>query len=277
MNVLAPSQLLWTLGASYDSNKREGAFTDQDGRWNAKLGLQWQISEAIRLRGAVFDTLKAALFTQQTIEPTNVAGFNQFYDDLNGTRASNQAIGFDVELTSSAHFSAEYQNRDLEVPLSVVGLGTVLTAQEREQLASLSFTQTFGTNWALNMQWGSARFESDGLISPFSLLQTQTVPIALRYFTPFGLRMDARATQVRQEVDNSIFASPGTESSEFTLYDLFLTYRLPRRYGTIGLEGRNLSNESFFYMDLNTRNPTVNNPLYVPERQVFLRLSLQLR
>ncbi|HKQ24245.1 MAG TPA: FecR domain-containing protein [Burkholderiales bacterium] len=277
LNIWAPSRLLWTLGASYDSNKREGAFTDQDGRWNAKLGLQWQVSEAIRLRGAVFDTLKSALFTQQTIEPTNVAGFNQFYDDLNGTRASNQAIGFDVELKSSTHISGEYQNRDLEVPLSVVGLGTVLTAQEREQLASLSLTQTFGTNWAVKVQWNSARFESDGLISLFTLLETQTVPISLRYFTPFGLKVEARATQVRQTVDNSVFASPGTQLSEFVLYDLLLTCRLPRRYGTISLEGRNLTNESFFYMDLNTRNPTISSPAFVPETQVFLRLNLQLQ
>ena len=276
VNVAAPSRLLWTAGAAYDSNEREGAFTDNYSRWNAKLGLQYHVTDRVLLRGAVFDTLKTALFVQQTIEPTNIAGFNQFFDDLNGTHARNRALGVDAALTSSTHLTVEYHKRDLDIPLSVIGTGMVFIQHEQEQLARSSLTQSVGRRWALSTQLNFARIETDGAISPFTLLRTQSVPVALRHFTPFGLTVEGRATRVRQEVENSVFVGPGIELSRFTVYDLSLAYRLHRRYGTISLEGRNLTGERFSYMDLNVRNPTINNPMFVPERQVFLRVSFQL-
>jgi len=275
LNVVALSQLLWTFGVAYDSNRREGAFSDDNARWNGKLGLQWRLTDRILLRGAAFDTLKTALFVQQTIEPTNIAGFNQFFDDLNGTHASNQALGVDVQLTPSTYFAAEYHQRDLEIPLSSIGTGMVFIQHEDEQLARSSLTQSLADRWTLSLEWNLTRITTDGTVSPFTLLETHAAPLAVRYFAPFGLRAEARATRVRQKVENSVFTGPGTELSRFMLYDLSLAYRLPRRYGTISLEGRNLTDEEFFYMDLNVRNPTINNPLFVPERQVFLRLTVQ--
>ena len=273
-NLNAPSPLLWTVGMAYDSSKREGAFTEEIDHWNGKLGVQWRLSDQIVLRGAIFETTKTALFVQQTLEPTNVAGFNQFFDDLNGTQAKNQALGLDVSLTPSTHVAATYHTRDLDIPLSVINTGVVLEQHEEEKFASLSFAQSLAKRWTFVAEWNLERIETDGAISPFTLLETQAVPVALRYFAPFGLKVEVRATAVRQEVENLVF--PGTDSpSDFTLYDAFLSYRLPMRHGTISLEGRNLTNEDFFYVDLNTRSPEINSPRFIPERQVFLRLSLQ--
>ena len=50
-----------------------------------KLGISWRLLEGTTLRGAVFRTLKRTLLTDQTLEPTQVAGFNQFYDDPDAT------------------------------------------------------------------------------------------------------------------------------------------------------------------------------------------------
>ena len=51
-----------------------------------KVGLQWNITDNLRLRLAWFENVKSALAANQTLEPTQVAGFNQLFDDINGTR-----------------------------------------------------------------------------------------------------------------------------------------------------------------------------------------------
>ena len=52
---------------------------------NPKFGVQWNITDDLVLRGAVFRTVKPALVNNQTLEPTQVAGFNQLFDDPNGS------------------------------------------------------------------------------------------------------------------------------------------------------------------------------------------------
>ena len=44
---------------------------------------------------------------QQTIEPTMVAGFNQLFDDLNGTKADQAGAGLDFRLTSDVAVGVE--------------------------------------------------------------------------------------------------------------------------------------------------------------------------
>ncbi len=44
------------------------------------------------------ETGKQALLGNRSIEPTEVAGFNQFFDDLPGTEARRYGAGLDVRL-----------------------------------------------------------------------------------------------------------------------------------------------------------------------------------
>ena len=58
--------------------------SDRD-QFNPKFGIIWNPVPDTTLRGAVFRALKRTLITDQTLEPTQVAGFNQFFDDANAT------------------------------------------------------------------------------------------------------------------------------------------------------------------------------------------------
>jgi tetratricopeptide (TPR) repeat protein len=80
-----PERAIWTAGLSYDSYEERGQ--DLVDQFSPKLGLQWNIVDQLRLRLAYIETVKRALIADQTIEPTQIAGFNQFFDDLNGTKA----------------------------------------------------------------------------------------------------------------------------------------------------------------------------------------------
>ena len=103
-----------TFGFTYDSYK-EAAFNLN--KINPKLGLQWDITEGLRLRAAWFETVKSALIANQTIEPTQVAGFNQLFDDINGTRAQRMGLGLDTYLSKKVYSGIEISARDLKVPI----------------------------------------------------------------------------------------------------------------------------------------------------------------
>ena len=55
----------------------------------------WHPSSATTVRAAVFSVLSVTNYANQTIEPTQVAGFNQFYDDLIGSTSWRYGLGLD--------------------------------------------------------------------------------------------------------------------------------------------------------------------------------------
>ena len=68
------------------------------------------------MRAAAFRVLKRTLITQQTLEPTQVAGFNQFFDDFNLTEAWRYGGAIDQKFTKDLFGGVEFSKRDLKVP-----------------------------------------------------------------------------------------------------------------------------------------------------------------
>ena len=109
-----------TLGVSYDNFKSEDptttTLTDQTAPLNLfggdsvsstpasltknllnpKIGVTWNPLPGTTVRAASFRVLKRPLISNQTLEPTQVAGFNQFYDDIEATE-SRQRFGIAVD------------------------------------------------------------------------------------------------------------------------------------------------------------------------------------
>ena len=79
-NLNFPEPVIWTLGLSYDNFKR----ADHRRKGQSKVGAQWNITNDLVLRGAFTQFVKPPLANNQTLEPTQVAGFNQLFDDTNG-------------------------------------------------------------------------------------------------------------------------------------------------------------------------------------------------
>jgi hypothetical protein len=81
--VDGPAQTIWTVGLGYD---REGLEQDSVDGLTPKLGVEWAARPWLRLRGAAFRAIKRSIVVDQTLEPTEVAGFPQFHDDDNATK-----------------------------------------------------------------------------------------------------------------------------------------------------------------------------------------------
>jgi len=110
-----PQQVTWTLGGSLDLYEEE-AFRFKFDQFNPKAGVTWNITPNTTLRAAVFRTLKRGLLTDQTLEPTQIAGFNQLFDDPAGTKAWRYGIGLDQKFTDRMFGGFEVSRRHLDYP-----------------------------------------------------------------------------------------------------------------------------------------------------------------
>ena len=98
--------LTFTIGASYDDVDSE--FLDENkNQFNPKFGVVWNPLPSTTVRAAAFRTVKRTLITQQTLEPTQVAGFNQFYDDDELTEAWRYGGAIDQQFSSDIYGGLE--------------------------------------------------------------------------------------------------------------------------------------------------------------------------
>ena len=69
-----PVDITWVVGAS-------GDFLQGRNQFNPKFGLIWSSFASTRVRAAAFRVLKRTLISSMTLGPTQVGGFNQFFDE----------------------------------------------------------------------------------------------------------------------------------------------------------------------------------------------------
>ncbi len=108
-----PERAIFTIGMGLNHSDETG---DKETEPTPKLGVEYRATDRLTLRAAAFRTVKSNIIAQQTIEPTTVAGFNQVFDDFNGTKADQAGIGADYRLTQDVTIGAEGVYRDLSLP-----------------------------------------------------------------------------------------------------------------------------------------------------------------
>ena len=267
-NISYPRNLTWTLGLGYDSVELEG---DDDDRYSPKLGAQWDISTATRLRLAYFEAVKRSLVVQQSIEPTQVAGFNQFYDEANGSRSDNYGAAIDARFSAALYSGVEYIHRDIDVQEVDVGTATRNYQKREEDTYRAYVNWALTDSWALTAEYRLEKIDNGSESGPRQL-DTATVPVGLNFFHPNGIFTRVGVSYVDQEIRQP--SSSQWDSDDFALVDVSLGYRLPKRYGIIGVEVRNLFDESFSYQDRNFMTSELVPPEYIPDRTILGRLNL---
>jgi ferric-dicitrate binding protein FerR (iron transport regulator) len=275
LNVPLGGRITTTLGASYDSVSSDQSNLDIN-EFSPKLGLQWDATPGLRLRAAAFDTTKRALLINQTIEPTQVAGFNQFFDDLDGTRAHSLAFAVDMVHKKGLYSGLEAHRRRLEVPIFSAGNIIEENRSDDEYRAYLY--------WVPHPRWSySVDYRLEALRGEFpdadpTKLDTTSIPIGIRYFHPNGVFGSLITTYVRQEIGYTFSAPPSTElrKEDFTVVDLAVGYRFPRRLGTLSVEVKNLFKRDFLYQDNSfvTADQFNYSPRYIPDRSAFVKVML---
>jgi hypothetical protein len=263
----------FTVGASFGSTsgERPGAGEDQ---FNPKFGITWEPIPGTTLRAAAFRVLKRTLITEQTLEPTQVAGFNQLFDDVGLTEAWRYGGAIDQKFTKNIFGGVEFSKRDLKVPFLDLRDPKNPRTPEAPWNEHLGRAYLFWTPhpWlALRAEYLFERFERDErLPAGVRELDTHRVPLGINFFHPSGLSASLTTTYWNQEGE---FQSPLTGKirpgrDDFWLVDAAIGYRLPKRYGFITVGARNLFDKEFKFFD------DSDNPIIQPDRAFFVRVTL---
>jgi hypothetical protein len=270
-NIEFPQGATWTLGFGYDVYDEEGFNRKTP---SPKLGLQWDITEALRLRLAALRTVKPVLTANRTIQPTQVAGFNQFFDDANGTEAWLYGAGLDARLTQDISVGVEASTRDISEP---TGESTNKYVDHDESLYRGYLYWTPHPEWALSSEISLDIFDNDDDDDVPKRVRTLLVPVSATYFSPLGFFAGGTATYVNTKVNrgpNSDFAD-GHDS--FVLANVAVGFRFPERRGLVSFEVLNLFDKKFNFQDDSFRTFEDSKPTaipFIPERTFLVSMTL---
>jgi outer membrane receptor protein involved in Fe transport len=266
----------FTLGVSGDFFKtpttRLSESTDQ---FNPKVGVTWNILPSTTLRAAAFRAFKRTLLTDQTLEPTQVAGFNQFYDDLESTESRRYGVAVDQKFSQTIFGGLEFSRRDLRVPIPRTDVVAVRRLDWTEHLGRAYLFWTPHDWLALSTEYLYERFDrgAGGTESnnTFKDVTTQRLPLGLRLFHPSGLSLALKGTYFSQdgEFQRRGGACCTSADSDFWVVDTAISYRLPKRYGFMTVGAANLLDQKFKFQESDFDNTTMQL-----DRTVFGRVTL---
>ena len=275
-NVELSEAITTTVGFSYEDFERDEF--DKSGFY-PKLGVRWRMSEAVTARAAAFKVMKPVLVANRTLEPTQVAGFNQLFDDINATESTRYGVGLDWTANSDLRIGGELTRRYLEEPVLT---GSSAEFEDRdEELHRVYAYWTPTPQIAVNGQLVYDLYKSDeGLATANdnlpSKVRTVSLPVGLTYFRPSGLFAGVVGTYIDQEVERSATATQSSGDETFFLVDLSLGYRLPKRLGSVSLSVRNALDKKFNFQDdsyREFRDEPSTGP-YFPDRTIMGQVML---
>jgi tetratricopeptide (TPR) repeat protein len=274
--LVATTNLNFILGASYDSIDADK--TNESGHeLNPKFGVIWNATPGTTIRAAAFQVIKRTLITDQTLEPTEVAGFNQFFDDANFTKSKRYGAAVDQRFSRSVFAGLEFSKRDLSVPWTCGNpvCGTLGPREPVDWEEWLNRAYVFWTPhewWALRAEYIFEKFDrGDSFAGGVGKLDSHRVPLGVRFSHPSGLSASFTETYWKQKGEFGDFATFQSGSDQFWVADAALSYRLPRRMGLVSVGATNLFDQDFRFFDVDVNNTTI-----MPKRMIFVRLTLAL-
>jgi len=252
--VPVSNALSTVLGISYDNlSSRENFSSDFFGntvdspkytQWSPKFGFSYQFNPGLRIRAAYFRRLMREIASGQTIEPTQIVGFNQLYDDNLYADSSTYGFGLDIETENSTRLGFESNYREIDIRISdPTGLLMVEDLQQFELDHRIYFYQPISNMLAVDLGFNFEDLEFDYLkdSAAISRLKTQDFPAGLNVFLDDFIRIRLEAQYVNQkiefnELNGTTFAlEPRKNTEELWLGNTAVSFRLPNKLGNIEL------------------------------------------
>jgi tetratricopeptide (TPR) repeat protein len=269
-----------TAGASgdfYKNDEKESNENDQKiNQFNPKFGIVWNPVPNTTVRGAVFRTLKRTLITDQTLETTQVAGFNQFFDDINATKTWVYGGAVDQKFSQSLYGGAAFSKRDLEVPWFDVTSAQLNHADWTEYTGRAYLYWALHKWFALKAEYRYEKIERDPEFT-FNIkeVKTNSFPLGITFSHPSGVSSSLTATYYDQKGEfqrEEIGTVPIEQGSDnFWVVDAAINYRLPKRYGFLTIGVTNLFDKKFQYADTDINNPSIR-----PQSFAYAKVTLAI-
>jgi len=258
-----------TIGGNYSwlelSARSEPPYnndTIQRDRFNPKAGLTIYPTDQITLRGSYLENFGGAgSIDLESIEPTQVAGFNQLFDDAPAARARLVAVGLDYKLPKSTYFGVELTSRRVcetfgyaDNPIGNGSDATVFFDRQRtDKLARTYLYRVFNRRLTATVDYSYLDQEADNRHiqigdSTIDESQTHRVRVGLNYFFPNGWFSSLIGTwryQNLKDFEPQDDVVNGTR--DFWIWDGTVGYQFPKRTGYVAVSFNNLFDRTFRY------------------------------
>lgn len=244
-----------------------------------KAGIIFYPTSSTTLRAAHFETLGASSSRElEGIEPGQVAGIQQIFDDPVGTHARITGVGADWKLPKETYLGVNAITRSLNTPVNFAS--ELITVRPDDSLEGFTPEENFEAHsqehtiggylnqiltdslvGSLNHDWT----ETDNDFDSFQL-RTHRTRLGLNYFDTSGMFLFSSATWRSQ--DREGFDAPDSSaSSDFLILSAGVGWQFPHRHGSIQLAVRNLLDEDFNYQ------PIASDVRFYPGIDVSLGVS----
>ncbi|MCU7907018.1 MAG: FecR domain-containing protein [Candidatus Thiodiazotropha sp. (ex Epidulcina cf. delphinae)] len=283
-SVYAYLHLPWSGGLSvlgFDHTAIDAGTLIEARQFSPKAGMLWDISRTSTLRLAAFRTLRAMAVNDQTLPPTQVAGFNQVFDDAVGTRAWRYGIALDQAIDDDLSGGIAFTRRAVtEIVESPDLPGTALEEDHREQYHEAHLNWSPGDAYALSGRYIYDDFEREHIEGEANedepaKMNTRTFTLQAGYRHPRGCYGELEAAHVSQKVTNVLEPAGLKEDRDrFWTGNITLGVRMPDRRGLAELQVRNLFDREFNYQSIRPGSGTPQASPYYPERALLLHLQI---
>lgn len=266
-----------TLGGSADFYEPDNEnYADPVDQFNPKFGITWKLFKKTTFRTAALRVLKRTLISDQTLEPTQVAGFNQFFDEYNSTEYWLYGGAVDHKFSKNLYGGIEFTYRDLEFPYPSRDYQELQTASWDEKIARAYLFWTPNRWLALSAEYLYEELErSEGYSDGARYVDTHQIPLGCKLFHSSGISVSLKGTFFIQEgefyrnLEEEYIYYP--EKSDFFVVNTALRYRFPKRNGFFTLGANNITDEDFHYFDSDP-----DNPRYIPGIFVYSKVTFAL-
>ena len=237
-----------------------------------KIGVTFRLSPATVLRAAAFRSVKPTLLASQTLQPSHVVGFTEYFDDTNGSISDSAAIAVDTNLRKDFFIGGEVGKRKTKFWLNVFNDPTFTKPETTTANVYFNWTPTTRTSVA-------AQYRREELTLPRqdaeeagfpNKIRTERLPISIKYHLDSGFTAGLILQWVRQRIE---VPEQEHSNSSFSLVDALLSYRLAGRRLTLSLEIRNLLDRRFAFQDTSFLAAEPVNPPFIPARNFRANLS----
>jgi tetratricopeptide (TPR) repeat protein len=276
-NINYPERVTWTVGGSIDRYEERDY---ENTSFNPKVGVQVDITDSIRFRAAAFKYVKPPLSNNRTLEPTQVAGFNQFFDDANGTKAWRWGGAIEWDVTPDLNFGADATWRKYD-ELTFVGNSYNLDNIDEQHHSAYAYWTPI-EELALSASAVYDKYDRQTGIATNSTeaipqkVETISVPLGIRWFGPWGLSAALSGTYVHQDVRRKAGSSDLEGNSSFFVVDVGIGIQFPNRLGGAGIQVLNLLDRDMKYQDDSYREfrdePSIGP--YFPDQTIMARFTL---
>lgn len=276
INYSANSNLTITTGLSFDQY-RPSSSTKTKERINPKIGFSWTPVKSMIVRAAAFRTLKRTIIANKTIEPTQISGFNQFYDDNDGSASELYGVGADYNNGHAFFIGVEGSKREINQTKFVNNSASSFIREESyiQAYAYWIFNRYISLNAEIIKQEIDQEIfsESPSLTDP-NTIDTLSVPLTLKVNSNRFFSIKFIATYVDQSVifGNSNTINP-TLRDRFPVFDVEAELKTLKRNQVLLINIRNIMNEKMIYQS-NYDIATPRASVYTPETTLSVNIKL---